>query len=305
VIACASALALCACGGDDTSTSLSADSASPEDVTTDAPFSQLEATPNNDASSPADATTEEARGGDASDDSRADGPDSTVEDADSAAADSGNSESVDAADAVSDDADSSGDAVDVGAVDARDATYELDATDAGIEDAATAHDSAQDSADSAVAEADAVSPFDASGLDAAVLCDPFPFNAPQIPITYVDAAAPSPSTFIGGTIESGTYWLTSITSYQGAFGNSWSTAEVLIVDAFKGTMRNAYADNAPPATYRGFGYLRGPAQNALSLFLLCPGNNASATFYYSFSGTGPGAQLTWSYGDDVSILTKQ
>jgi hypothetical protein len=154
--------------------------------------------------------------------------------------------------------------------------------------------------------ADAVSPFDAAGIDASALCDPFTFGAPQVPITYVDAAAPSPAAFVGGTIESGTYWLTSDTSYQGAFGNGSTTAEVLIVDSVAHTMRNAYADIAPPATYVGFGYEPGaPAANAFTLVLLCPGSGATATVYYSFSGTGPGAQLTWSYGDTVAVLTKQ
>jgi hypothetical protein len=235
--------------------------------------------------------------------SSADAADSMTENGDSAPPEAGDSGS--APDAYDYDA-LGNDASDAEIADALDATAEPDATDSAVPDAALADGSANDAGDSSLEAGDAGSPFDASGIDATSLCAPFLFDAPQIRITYVDAAAPSPSTFVGGAIESGTYWLTSVTSYQGAFGNASTTAEIMIIDAVNKTIRNAYADIAPPATYSGFGYVpNDPSPNSFLAVVLCPSSGATEPVYYSFSGTGPGAHLTFLNGASVNILTKQ
>jgi hypothetical protein len=321
-LASVSLFVLAACSGNNSSSVLGSDSGSIDATAEGAPeppadSSTVEGSSSTDSATTgdaADATTSDAAtedsasrdasgDGDASDesDSAAEHPDASW-DADSAtnqgdsAEDAGDSGWATAPDAPGD-APVGDDASDAAVADAPDASSEPDAADS---------ESGVDSSDSAVGPMDSGSLFDASGIDAAALCTPFTFDAPQIPITYVDAAAPSPSTFTGGSIESGTYYLTSLSSYQGAFGNASSTAEILIVDADNHTMRNAYADTAPPATYSAFGYVAGtPTANAMFWVLLCPGSGATATVYYSFTGTGSGAQLTLSNLDSVAVLTRR
>jgi hypothetical protein len=331
LIACSLFFALAACG-DDTATVGPGDGGASDATTDGSPAPRTDAGPSSDATSGVDATTADAAadapGEDSAADSPADDANGTTDGGDSAAADADDSAAIDAADASGDDSAAADAALDVGdasasggdasldghggddgaadaKTDATDAGSDLDATDSQAPDATKVHDSGEDAADAADTH-DADSFFDASGIDAGALCNPFPFAAPQVTITYVDAAAPAPSTFVGGTIESGTYWLTSETSYPGAFGNASTSAEILIVDAVAHTLRNAYADIAPPPTYDGIGYIPGePAANALTLFLLCPGSGLSQTVYYSFSGTGQGAQLTLLSGDKVIVLTRQ
>jgi hypothetical protein len=136
--------------------------------------------------------------------------------------------------------------------------------------------------------------FDASGVDAAALCNPFLSSIPQLHIDYVDASAPPSSTFTGGTIESGTYALSALTEYIGPSGNAATTGETLIIDATAGTMRNAYSDNGGTPVFGGFGFTPGPpGSNWFTFFELCPNSPPeTAQEFYTFSGTGPGATLT-------------
>jgi hypothetical protein len=178
---------------------------------------------------------------------------------------------------------------------------------AGLPDASGGADAGQAEADASDAGAVEGGPwFDASGIDASALCSPFVTSIPQVTVDYVDAAAPPSSAFTGGAIESGTYALAALTAYDGAFGNASTTGERLILDTSAGTIRNAYSDLGGTPVFAGYGFQPGPpGSNWFTIFALCPTSVGSARQYYTFSGTGTGATLTWLNGNQVAVLIKQ
>jgi len=181
-------------------------------------------------------------------------------------------------------------------------------TDAGVDatDSASAVD-AEAGTGADVGAADAASDgslsVDASGIDAGSLCTPFPDDAAPITSTDLDGSAPNPSTFTGGNIESGTYWLTSETTY-GA-GTTETVAQVSILDSTTQTDRSARLTNtldAAATEYAGFGYAT--SGNQILLQALC-NLTGLGTGYFTFSGTGPGATLTVMTSGVLDVYTKQ
>src|SRR5581483_3594511 len=89
--------------------------------------------------------------------------------------------------------------------------------------------------DSGGADAPSDSPGDADQ------CAPITDNAAQITTTTSDAAAPAPGSFTGGTIESGTYWVTAFVYYQGSVTGTMK--QEFVIDATAHTIQQADIEN--------------------------------------------------------------
>ena len=114
----------------------------------------------------------------------------------------------------------------------------------------------------------------------------------------IDVAA-----FTGGALESGTYWLTSV-SHFGGTSYAGTTQEILIVDATAKTVEDAYVAASGPV-YRAFSYT-GPTATTLVGTPIC-GTTATLSATYSFTGTGAGATFSANASgtSDVKVFTKQ
>ena len=114
----------------------------------------------------------------------------------------------------------------------------------------------------------------------------------------IDVAA-----FTGGTLESGTYWLTSV-SHFGGTSYAGTTQEILIVDATAKTVEDAYVAASGPV-YRAFSYT-GPTATTLAGTPIC-GTTSTLSATYTFTGTGPGATFSANASgtSDVKVFTKR
>ena len=166
------------------------------------------------------------------------------------------------------------------------------AVDAG--DAPTVADGSPDAGES-----------DATGEAAVPMgpCAAIAINAPAATVTNlsngktIDIAA-----FTGGTLESGTYWLTSVAHFGGTYMGT--TQEILIVDATAKTFEDAFIGASGPA-YQAFSYTT-PTATTLTGTPIC-GTTATQGATYSFTGSGPGATFseTATGSSDVKVFTKQ
>jgi hypothetical protein len=112
----------------------------------------------------------------------------------------------------------------------------------------------------------------------------------------IDVAA-----FTGGTLESGTYLLTSVSHFGGTYAGA--TQEILSVDAAAKTIGDSYILGS--ADCQVFSYTVATA----TTLVVTPtsGGAQPLTDYYSFVGTGSGATLSVNAAgsSDVKVFTKQ
>lgn len=134
-------------------------------------------------------------------------------------------------------------------------------------------------------------------------CDTFTIDPTTAAVTNDDTGTlPASSTFTGGTIESGTYVLTSVHHYGSQYGGS--PQETLVFDTTAQTLAmGTYVGPSPLHWGWDTSY---PAPNTLEGMPACPGSPL-AGWYYTFAGSGPGATITWnSVGSkDVKVYTKK
>ena len=125
-----------------------------------------------------------------------------------------------------------------------------------------------------------------SGDAAASLCKTLPLNLPFGSITGVDAGvAPDSAAYTGGTIASGTYYLSAVTHY-GAGSYTGARQVEYIIDAAAKTIRIGEFLPAGGSQYTGLSYAPIGA-NALQVAVLCNtgGGAGGYNLYYSVSGT--------------------
>jgi hypothetical protein len=129
-----------------------------------------------------------------------------------------------------------------------------------------------------------------------------------------DSVKPGSADFSGGTLESGTYVLTGVVHHGSQYGGA--TQETLVIDVIAKTM--VIGDGNPLPGYRAYN-ISFPASNIVGGSLSCcsfPAYPAYCTsvaqvpeygWYYTFTGTGTGAQLSSSGmgSSDVQTYTKQ
>lgn len=135
---------------------------------------------------------------------------------------------------------------------------------------------------------------------AAALCANPPANdAPKISDQYDAAAMPAMGTATGGTIESGTYFMTAITDYESA-PKSGNHKDTMLIDVPGATMAvnevNGGAQKPPIAgTFTTSGH-------ELVFQLVCPAST-SATYEYTYAA---GTFTIYDYASkSVSVWTKQ
>ena len=185
--------------------------------------------------------------------------------------------------------DAASDAKEAGGGDAADAAAEAggDATDTTDTGAVTATDGGA-----------------ADTVATSALCAAFAISTPAATITLVNSGKMiDTDAFSGGTLASGTYWLTSV-SHFGATTYTGVTQEVLIVDASAKTVEDEFVSGGI-STYRGFSYAT-PSVAVLAGTPVCGGTTALSAFY-TVTGVGPGATLSLNAtaSSDVKIFTKQ
>ena len=138
-----------------------------------------------------------------------------------------------------------------------------------------------------------------SSSGGASLCASPPANtAPQIDDVYTTAAMPAMGTGTGGTIVSGTYYMTGITNYENS--GSDTHQDTMVVDASASTLVvvevNGGTAKAP------FGADFTTAGSMLVMSLVCP-QMATAPFEYTFAN---GVLTVYDYNSkSVSVWTKQ
>jgi hypothetical protein len=175
-----------------------------------------------------------------------------------------------------------------------------DTTEAGGGDAAGA-EAGGDAADTG-----AVAATDGGAADIVAtsgLCTAFPINAPAATITIVNSGKMiDTAAFSGGTLASGTYWLTSVSHFGATY--TGVTQEILIVDASAKTVEDEFVSGGV-STYRGFSYTT-PSATVLAGTPVCGGTTALSAFY-TVTGVGPGATLSVNAtaSSDVKIFTRQ
>jgi hypothetical protein len=136
----------------------------------------------------------------------------------------------------------------------------------------------------------------ANPVDAASLCAPFGLNLPAAKVTYLDSSAPpDPSSYAGGTINSGKRYLTGVTHY-GSGQYSGSRQAIYTLDANAQTIQIAQFNG-----YIGMTYVS-VAPNKLQGTVVCntgTTNVTSFTYYYDASGT----TLTLTEEGSSDVLT--
>jgi hypothetical protein len=192
-------------------------------------------------------------------------------------------------------------------------------TDAG-NDAAT--DAGNDAATDASNEVSTDAALDA-GADAALAActDAFTLDGPNITAQIQnDGIKPSASDFSGGTIESGTYLLTAALHHGSQYGGF--TQQTLIFDmaAKKLTIGSRYAGTPGDAgwVYQELDIVFPDAVTLAATSTCCSdpgipsycaqiGQFPFLAWWYTFSGTGTGATISWSSqgSEDVETFTKQ
>jgi hypothetical protein len=181
-----------------------------------------------------------------------------------------------------------------------------DAQEAGGGDAADAAAAEAGDAPDAADAPDAVTATDGGGADTVAtnaLCTAFPINAPAATVTIVNSGKViDTAAFSGGTLASGTYWLTSVSHFGATY--TGVTQEILIVDASAKTVEDEFISGGV-ATYRGFSYTT-PSATTLAGTPVCGGTTALSAFY-TVTGVGPGAtvSLNATASSDVKIFTRQ
>jgi hypothetical protein len=200
--------------------------------------------------------------------------------------------------------------------DASDASH-LDAAEASVADAsdASVKETGTDATPDAVAEAgssDAQADASVDAGDAGALCTAIPISSSIV--TAVDvtdgATVPPSSYFTGGVIESGTYYMTAATHYGSQYGGP--AQQIIVIDAVAMTMEmaNAYpGDGGSFIYYYALPYTY-PDSRTISGNAACntgPFSITTVAEYYTFSGTGAGATITWNRvgSSDVEVYTKQ
>jgi hypothetical protein len=180
-----------------------------------------------------------------------------------------------------------------------------DAKEAGGGDAAdAAAEAGGDAADTT--DTGAVTATDGGAADTVAtgaLCAAFPINAPAATITIVNSGKMiDTAAFSGGTLASGTYWLTSVSHFGATY--TGVTQEILIVDASAKTVEDEFVSGGV-STYRGFSYTT-PSAAVLAGTPVCGGTTALSASY-TVTGVGPGATVSVNEtaSSDVKIFTKQ
>jgi hypothetical protein len=134
------------------------------------------------------------------------------------------------------------------------------------------------------------------------LCDATGINAPAVTVTTITDGTPVPagSTYMGGTISSGTYYLTSVTHY----GTDY-TGPQKSVRTFDATAQTLRAVDSPflqgTVLYTGFN-LSNPDAHTLQGSVICSTAQVSTTtWYYTISGS----TLTMSQvgSNDVAVYS--
>jgi len=129
---------------------------------------------------------------------------------------------------------------------------------------------------------------DDGGADAASsqLCAATGINAPVVTVTTITDGTPAPagSTYTGGTISSGTYYLTAVTHYGGQYGGPQKS-----VRKFDATAQTLRTFDSPflqgTVLYDAFA-ISNADDHTLSGALLCSSTQAvSTSWYYTASGT--------------------
>jgi hypothetical protein len=144
----------------------------------------------------------------------------------------------------------------------------------------------------------------ADATPAAGLCTALSIDAPTATVLNVNTGKSIDAAgFSGGTIGSGTYWLTAVTHFGGTYAGP--TQEIWVVDATAKTLEDAYVATRGPA-YAGFSFSIGSSGSVLAVAPSCGGAAASHFNYIAF-GSGPGATLSVNPegSSDVKIFTRQ
>jgi hypothetical protein len=135
------------------------------------------------------------------------------------------------------------------------------------------------------------------------LCGAFAIHAPVVTATIVDnGKAPDAAGFLGGTLASGTYFLTSVTHFGATYAGA--TQEVLVVDATAHTLGDASVVGAT-TTYVGYSTTF-PSATVLAGAPSCGGATATSWNYWVV-GTGAGSTLSLNAvgSSDIKVFTKQ
>ena len=114
--------------------------------------------------------------------------------------------------------------------------------------------------------------------------------------------APDAAGFLGGTLASGTYFLTSVTHFGATYAGA--TQEVLVVDATAHTLGDA---SVVGATTMYVGYATTfPSTTVLAGAPSCGGATATSWNYW-IVGTGVGSTLSLNAvgSSDIKVFTKQ
>jgi hypothetical protein len=126
-----------------------------------------------------------------------------------------------------------------------------------------------------------------SGDAAASLCAATPLNLPGVRVSEVDAGAPPDvSTYTGGAITSGKYYLTADTHY-GAGTYSGPIQAQYTIDATAKTIQIGERTSGGGTYYIGIIYTN-PSANLLAGTVVCntsPTNMTTLDLYYTFSGS--------------------
>jgi hypothetical protein len=121
---------------------------------------------------------------------------------------------------------------------------------------------------------------------ASQLCAATGLNAPVVTVTNITDGTPVPagSTYTGGTIVSGTYYLTAVTHYGGQYGGPQKA--VRRFDATAQTLRTIESPYLQGTVlYNAYG-LSNADDHTLSAALVCSSTQAASTsWYYTVSGT--------------------
>ena len=149
---------------------------------------------------------------------------------------------------------------------------------------------------------DAAPHADASSIDASALCAPSGLNLPFAKVTYVDGSAPPDgSTYSGGTITAGTYYLSAVTHYGPGLYTGTEQAQY-VINATAGTIQIGEFTTSGPI-FIGMTYVQLDA-HTLQATVVCntsDGGLSSPQFYYTFVSS-PGT-LTMTEVGSPDVLT--
>ncbi|HEV3189626.1 MAG TPA: hypothetical protein VGY54_03970, partial [Polyangiaceae bacterium] len=141
--------------------------------------------------------------------------------------------------------------------------------------------------DDASSSSDAAAPADASPSDAlsadaaAALCAPVGLNAIAQKI-FVDASAPAPSTYAGGSLTTGTYILQLVTEYGATY--SGPIRVMYIFDTTAQTLRIVEDPGNGTTVYIGLTYTLPNNGNSIAGSVVCstaPNQPSSMTWLYT------------------------